>query len=113
MDPRQKEKVVLFGNQFMWLQDENSGQIKVYVGPGVVDPATHERPVLYNPRKDAYYSPNRHSEAVQPFTVVPQGHYCILHNPRQDGEHPFPLETGIRVTQRIHLPSGRTDDSIR
>ena len=88
MDTRQKEKVVLFANQFMWLQDENAGQIKVYVGPGVVDPATHERPVLYHPRSDTFSSPTRHSEAVQPFTVVPQGSYGILHNPRKDGAHP-------------------------
>jgi major vault protein len=105
---RTKEKVVLGPNEFYYLQDENAGALKVIVGPMVVDPATHERPVLYDASDDQFQVTSQFSEAVQKNVSVQQGDYVILHNPSVTGKHPDPksqqVTQELRIGEKIVIP---------
>ncbi len=86
-DRGRERDLVLAPNEFAFISDETKGNINVYVGPHKTSLANTDRPVVFNDRSKRF---DRCSleQAIQVFSVSPEGWYLVLKNPAKDGSHP-------------------------
>jgi major vault protein len=86
-DRGRERDLVLAPNEFAFISDETKGNINVYVGPHKTSLANTDRPVVFNDRTKRF---DRCSleQAIQVFSVSPEGWYLVLKNPAKDSSHP-------------------------
>lgn len=86
-DRGRERDLVLAPNEFAFISDETKGNINVYVGPHKTSLANTDRPVVFNDRSKRF---DRCSleQAIQVFSVAPEGWYLVLKNPAKDSSHP-------------------------
>jgi major vault protein len=100
-DATRQNEVTLFPGQYVYVQDKSSGVIKTHVGPAQVSIQGQDRAVIYNPEEETFSAVEVLAEAICQNITVPEGYYCILHNPASTdaevkGSAP-PLLTGKEV----------------
>jgi major vault protein len=106
-DRGRERDLVLAPNEFAFISDETKGNINVYVGPHKTSLANTDRPVVFNDRSKRF---DRCSleQAIQVFSVSPEGWYLVLKNPAKDGSHP---RTGalnnlpeLNIGRKVNMP---------
>lgn len=106
-DRGRERDLVLAPNEFAFISDETKGNINVYVGPHKTSLANTDRPVVFNDRSKRF---DRCSleQAIQVFSVAPEGWYLVLKNPAKDGSHP---RTGalnnlpeLNIGRKVNMP---------
>lgn len=98
----EKRDLVLAPGEYAFLQDETRGQIKVHVGPTVINQTAQDRPVVYNPATKNFQRCGL-EQAVVKCPVASEGDYVVLENPSTDAK--FPDEGGAKVAP--NLKTGR------
>lgn len=86
-DRGRERDLVLAPNEFAFISDETKGNINVYVGPHKTSLANTDRPVLFNYQSKRFDRCTL-EQAIQVFSVAPEGWYLVLKNPAKDGSHP-------------------------
>lgn len=99
---REKRDLELFENEYAFMQDVTKGNIKVYSGPAIVNPAAQETPVKYNPETKKFERCNDMESARQFKPIAVEGFYCVLTNPAVDRKHP-----GSGLSPSVDLEVGR------
>jgi major vault protein len=86
-DRGRERDLVLAPNEYAFISDETKGNINVYVGPHKTSLANTDRPVVFNDKSKRF---DRCSleQAIQVFSVSPEGWYLVLKNPAKDASHP-------------------------
>ena len=106
-DRGRERDLVLAPNEFAFISDETKGNINVYVGPHKTSLANTDRPVVFNDRSKRF---DRCSleQAIQVFSVSPEGWYLVLKNPAKDRSHP---RTGalnnlpeLNIGRKVNMP---------
>lgn len=106
-DRGRERDLVLAPNEFAFISDETKGNINVYVGPHKTSLANTDRPVVFNDQSKRF---DRCSleQAIQVFSVAPEGWYLVLKNPAKDGSHP---RTGalnnlpeLNIGRKVNMP---------
>ena len=106
-DRGRERDLVLAPNEFAFISDETKGNINVYVGPHKTSLANTDRPVVFNDRSKRF---DRCSleQAIQVFSVSPEGWYLVLKNPAKDTSHP---RTGalnnlpeLNIGRKVNMP---------
>ncbi|MEZ4293647.1 MAG: hypothetical protein R3B70_01630 [Polyangiaceae bacterium] len=106
-DRGRERDLVLAPNEFAFISDETKGNINVYVGPHKTSLANTDRPVVFNDQSKRF---DRCSleQAIQVFSVAPEGWYLVLKNPAKDSSHP---RTGalnnlpeLNIGRKVNMP---------
>ena len=105
--PRTTNELVLPRGEFVYTRDTTSGVTCVRCGPTVVNAQAQDESVVYNEEKGRFETVALET-AAQVNTVIPTGHYAVMHNPSAEGKFP---ETGnksvdieLLIGQRVHIP---------
>lgn len=103
---RTTNELVLPHGEFVYTRDSTNGVTCVRCGPSVVNAQAQDEPVVYN-TKTGRFEAVPLSEAAQVNTVVPTGHYAVMHNPSADGKFPEAgtksVLTDLLIGQRVHI----------
>jgi major vault protein len=97
--------MVLAPGEYAYVQDESKGQIKVHVGPTLINQTAQDRPVIFDPATKSFKRVGL-EQAVRPCPVASEGDYVILENPSSDERNKFPPEGTVAVVAPS-LKSGR------
>lgn len=91
-DDRKREQVLPPGT-YAYILDGTKGQVRIHVGPIVINQTNQDTPVVFNHRTHRF-EPTTLEGSVQQNVVVPEGFYAVLTNPAKtrDGSdlHPDP-----------------------
>jgi major vault protein len=91
MAEERKREIVLPPNTYAFVLDGTKGQVRLHVGPLVVNQTNQDTPVVYDPKGHTYV-PCTLEQAVRQSVVVPEGFYAVLTNPAKDktGKNEYP-----------------------
>ncbi len=88
MSDRGRERdLVLAPNEFAFILDETKGNINVYVGPHKTSLANTDVPVVFD-SETKRFDRKTLDQAIQMFSIAPEGWYVVLKNPATDKSHP-------------------------
>ncbi len=108
-DDRRKNsnELILSDGEYAYTQDTASGLIKVHTGPMVINVTGQENPVTYSADKRRF-SNVQLPQATQSSPLTPQGYYCVLWNPAENGQHPDEkskaISPALSMGQRVNIP---------
>ncbi len=99
--------LVLAPNTYCWISDESKGSINCFVGPykSNLDGKT-DKPVVFSKEKKRFISATL-DQAIQAFSIAPDGWYIVLKNPHDSGKHPKEGNAGfesLEVGKKIICP---------
>lgn len=110
-DRRLKNELVLPDGMYAFTQDTTSGVIKTHTGPLVVNITGQDNPVKFDPSTKSFKTVPLDA-ASQRSPLVPQGYYCVLWNPAEEGKHPDERDKSgspaLMMGQRINIPGPGT-----
>ena len=107
----EKHKIAVTERQFLWVQNDDTGQIALHVGPTMVAPRFAER-VVVDDGQGQFVTP----EAQEPQRMIElsDAQYAVLHNPIQTTHDPTllngPFKPGrndpepLRYGERVMIP---------
>jgi len=107
MANERERDMVLAPNEYAYISDQTKGHIVTYVGPFKSSMANTDQPVIFDDNEKRF---NRCTleQAIQRFTVVPEGWYVVLKNPAHDGNQPVMgtsnNQTKLNVGRKVNLP---------
>jgi major vault protein len=105
-----KRELVLTPDSYAYMQDQNGGSIKTFVGPTTINQTQQEKPVYYD---NGHFSVcHSIKEAVRKCAIAVEGYYLVLRNPvgpDSDDEHPPTAAAGklspeLNVGRKINIP---------
>lgn len=104
---RQKD-LVLSINEFCFLRNATSGQIKTYTGPITMTISAQESLVVFNPKTKRFEETQDFERARQIFVSAPEGWYIVLKNPAEDNSHPESAKAvnspSLEIGHKINIP---------
>lgn len=96
--------LVLAVNEFAYVLNKSTGQIKSHVGPIVVTISQQEALVIFDPKTKRFIETNDYNRAKQLFTSAPEGWYVVLKNPAdtypeaaKPNSTPSSMQIGVKV----------------
>ena len=96
--------LVLAVNEFAYVLNKSTGQIKSYVGPIVVTISQQEALVIFDAKTKRFIETNDYNRAKQLFTSAPEGWYVVLKNPAdiypeaaKSNATPGSMQIGVKV----------------
>ncbi len=86
---RMERDLVLNPNEFAFVLDKTKGDVTVYVGPKQASLSQTDQPVVFD-KDTKKFEPTNLDNAIQTFSIAPEGWYVTLKNPARDKEkfHP-------------------------
>src|SRR4051812_30244760 len=103
----EKRDLVLAPGEYAFLQDETRGQIKVHVGPTVINQTAQDRPVVYDPGTKSFRRCGL-EQAVVKCPVASEGDYVVLENPSSDGKNPEEggqkVAPALKTGRKVNIP---------
>ena len=87
MGNERERDLVLAPNEYAYISDQTKGHIVAYVGPYKTSMANTDQPVAFDENIKRFVECNL-EEAIQLFTIVPEGWYVVLKNPPRDNKQP-------------------------
>lgn len=107
---RLKNELVLPDGKYAHTQDTTSGIIKTHTGPLVVNATGQDTPVKFDASTKSFQVVPL-DQAAQRSPLVPQGYYCVLWNPAEEGKHPDEkdksMSPALLMGQRVNIPGPR------
>lgn len=104
MKPRE---LVLPPGQYAYVQDATKGNIKVFVGPVVVNQTNQDVPIVFNDNTQQFEQVATLDEARRFSPVAPEGDYLILSNPATKEEHPVEGQqsaANLSIGRSVNVP---------
>ena len=106
-DSMQKD-LVLSVNEYAYVLDETKGHVSCLVGPTKMSLSQSDRLVRFDTYSKSFVAVNSMEKAKSLFTTIPEGWYCIMKNPTEDGRHPTPgtsnnLPDNIQIGKKVNL----------
>ena len=99
--------LVLAPNEYAYISDQTKGHIVAYVGPFKTSMANTDQPVYFDSERKKFVDCIL-EEAIQTFTIVPEGWYAALKNPAIDGIQPSQgtanNQPKLNVGRKVNLP---------
>lgn len=96
--------LVLAVNEYAYVLNKSTGQIKSYVGPIVVTISQQEALVVFDTKSKRFIETSDYNRAKQLFTSAPEGWYVVLKNPADVNPEagkanatPNSLKIGVKV----------------
>ena len=108
MASRQSD-LVLAVNEYAYVLNTSTGQIRCHVGPTVVTISQQEALVTLNAKTKRFENTSDQKVAKQLFTSAPEGWYVVLKNPIGDNMHPEAGKAnstpdGMKIGTKINIP---------
>lgn len=88
MESMKPRELVLSPGQYVYVQDAAKGNIKVFVGPVVVNQTNQDVPIVFDDETQQFRQVVTLEEARRFSPVAPEGDYLILANPAKTDTHP-------------------------
>lgn len=88
MSESKPRELVLSPGQYAFVQDATKGNIKVFVGPVVVNHTNQDVPIVFDDDTQQFRQVATLDEARRFSPVAPEGDYLILSNPAKEDRHP-------------------------
>ena len=106
---RQQRDIVLSPNEFCFVQNKTSGQIRSHVGPTTMTISQQEALVSFNTVSKKFEETKDFEKAKQLFTSAPEGWYVILKNPTTDNQYPEAGKansnpTTMKIGTKVNIP---------
>jgi major vault protein len=96
--------LVLAVNEYAYVLNKSTGQIKSYVGPIVVTISQQEALVIFDAKSKRFVETSDYNRAKQLFTSAPEGWYVVLKNPAdvypeagKANSTPSSMKIGVKV----------------
>jgi len=107
-DPSRERDLVLAPNEYAFVIDETKGSIQTYVGPLKISLSQTEKPVVFDGKSKRFTKSNNLDDAIQLFSIAPEGWYMTLKNPSPSKPHPDPGKVNthpeLSVGRKVNIP---------
>lgn len=108
MAENQKD-LVLSPNEYAFVLDETKGNVQCNVGPHKMSLSQSDKLVKFDPKRKKFVVVERYSDAIQLFTICPEGWYIALKNPVENNRHPQPgtsnaIPENMKIGCKVNIP---------
>jgi major vault protein len=103
-DIERKRELILPPNTYAFILDGTKGQVRLHVGPLVVNQTNQDTPVFYD-TKQHIFVPCSLESAMRQSVIVPEGFYAVLTNPAKDktGKNEYPTPGRLQDTPDLSI----------
>lgn len=108
MSELQKD-LVLSPNEYAYVLDETKGNVACNVGPHKMSLSNSDKLVKFDTRLKHFVACERYRDAIQLFTIAPEGWYIALKNPAPQNKHPQPgtsnsIPDNMQIGCKVNIP---------
>lgn len=88
MSDMMQKDLVLAPNEYAFVLDETKGNVSCNVGPHKMSLSQSDKLVRFDSTTKKFVTCERYKDAIQLFTIAPEGWYVALKNPAPNNAHP-------------------------
>ena len=99
--------LVLAVNEYAFVLNKSTGQIRSHVGPIVVTISQQEALVIFDSKSKRFVETNDYGRAKQLFTSAPEGWYAVLKNPADvhpEAGKPNSTPASMKIGVKVNIP---------
>lgn len=104
-----QKDLVLAPNEYAYVLDETKGNISCNVGPHKMSLSQSDKLVRFDKNSKKFIPCERYGDAIQLFTVAPEGWYIALKNPAPANKHPSAgtsnsIPEDMQIGYKVNVP---------
>lgn len=104
-----QKDLVLSPNEYAYVLDETKGNVACNVGPHKMSLSQSDNLVYFDIKNKKFVPCERYANAIQLFTIAPEGWYIALKNPAPGNKHPQPgtsnsIPENMEIGRKINIP---------
>ena len=108
MSENQKD-LVLSPNEYAYVLDETKGNVACNVGPHKMSLSQSDKLVRFDVSAKRFVTCERYKDAIQLFTIAPEGWYIALKNPAPGNKHPSAgtsntIPDNMQIGYKVNVP---------
>lgn len=104
-----QKDLVLSPNEYAYVLDETKGNVACNVGPHKMSLSQSDKLVRFDNEHKRFVTCGQYRDAIQLFTIAPEGWYIALKNPAPNNKHPQPgtsnsIPENMQIGCKINIP---------